>query len=242
MNIFKLDYGHMFWYIRTYMWKRQFYKLNETLNYDEEPFRYLLALLCMVGICSFFSIVFAFEYIILGKAHGVYWHEYIKYCYEKKAKLSRENHIVHNIFTILFVFTLAFYIRSCNNATSSVNDVKKLNTPVNNYQKPNESNEQDIDRTDFEPYMRDLQKRVKINWDPPKDSISRKTTLDLKISKKGQLLSMRINKSSGLKSFDEAALRAVETTAPFKPLPENFKGKSIDILFTLELKVNQARY
>ena len=90
---------------------------------------------------------------------------------------------------------------------------------------------------DFGPYMRDLQRRIKMNWDPPKGNESKRVILLFKIAKDGRLLSCRIHKSSGLPSADQAALKAVELTAPFKPLPPDFRGQSIDIQFTFDYNV-----
>ena len=72
---------------------------------------------------------------------------------------------------------------------------------------------------DFGPYMRELQRKIKLNWDPPKGNESKRVVLLFKIAKDGRLLSCRVFKSSGLQSADAAALKAVELTAPFKPLP-----------------------
>ena len=38
-------------------------------------------------------------------------------------------------------------------------------------------------------------------------------------------------------SREQAALKAVELTAPFRPLPGDFKGQSIDIQFTFDYRV-----
>ena len=90
---------------------------------------------------------------------------------------------------------------------------------------------------DFGPYMRELQRRIKLNWDPPKGNESKTVILLFKIAKDGRLLSCRVHKSSGLPSSDQAALKAVELTAPFRPLPADFKGQSIDIQFTFDYRV-----
>ena len=96
---------------------------------------------------------------------------------------------------------------------------------------------------DFGPYMRELQRRIKMNWDPPKGNESKRVVLLFKIAKDGRLLSCRVNKSSGLPSADQAALKAVELTAPFRPLPADFRGQSIDIQFTFDYNVfNASRY
>ncbi len=96
---------------------------------------------------------------------------------------------------------------------------------------------------DFGPYMRELQRRIKMNWDPPKGNESKRVVLLFKIAKDGRLLSCRVSKSSGLPTADQAALKAVELTAPFRPLPADFKGQSIDIQFTFDYNVfNASRY
>jgi len=90
---------------------------------------------------------------------------------------------------------------------------------------------------DFGPYMRELQRRIKMNWDPPKGNESKRVVLLFKIARDGRLLSVRTFKSSGVPTADKAALSAVELTAPFKPLPPDFKGGSIDIQFTFDYNV-----
>ena len=90
---------------------------------------------------------------------------------------------------------------------------------------------------DFGPYMRELQRRIKMNWDPPKGNESKRVVLLFKIAKDGRLLSVRVAKSSGIQAADKAALSAVELTAPFKPLPPEYKGNSVDIQFTFDYNV-----
>ena len=85
--------------------------------------------------------------------------------------------------------------------------------------------------------MRDLQRRIKMNWDPPKGNESKRVVLLFKIAKDGRLLSCSVYKSSGLPNADAAALNAVKLTAPFRPLPVDFKGQSIDIQFTFDYNV-----
>ena len=93
------------------------------------------------------------------------------------------------------------------------------------------------------PYMRELQRRIKLNWDPPKGNESKTVVLLFKIAKDGRLLSSKVHKSSGLPTADQAALKAVELTAPFRPLPADFKGQNIDIQFTFDYRVfGASRY
>ena len=90
---------------------------------------------------------------------------------------------------------------------------------------------------DFGPYMRELQRRIKMNWDPPKGNESKRVVLMFKIAKDGRLLSCSVFKSSGLPNADKAAINAVQATAPFRPLPAEFRGQSIDIQFTFDYNV-----
>ncbi len=94
-----------------------------------------------------------------------------------------------------------------------------------------------IKEPDFGPYMRELQRRIKMNWDPPKGNESKRVVLLFKIAKDGRLLSCSVFKSSGLQNADKAALNAVHLAAPFRPLPPEFKGQSIDIQFTFDYNV-----
>ncbi len=94
-----------------------------------------------------------------------------------------------------------------------------------------------IREPDFGPYMRELQRRIKMNWDPPKGNESKRVVLLFKIAKDGQLRSCSVYKSSGLPSADKAAIHAVQATAPFKPLPPEYKGDVIDIQFTFDYNV-----
>ena len=95
---------------------------------------------------------------------------------------------------------------------------------------------------DFGPYMADLQRRIKMNWNPPKGNESKRVVLLFKIARDGRLLSCSVYKSSGLASADNAAMQAVKLTAPFRPLPANFRGQSVDIQFTFDYNVFGASY
>ena len=94
-----------------------------------------------------------------------------------------------------------------------------------------------IKEPDFGPYMKELQRRIKMNWDPPKGNESKRVILLFKIAKDGRLLNIKVHRSSGLPAADNAALNAVKLTAPFRPLPPEFKGQSVDIQFTFDYNV-----
>ncbi len=94
-----------------------------------------------------------------------------------------------------------------------------------------------IKEPNFGPYMSDLQRRIKANWDPPRGDESKRVVLLFKIAKDGRLLSVKVVKSSGSQAADRAALAAVELTAPFRALPSEYRGSDVDIQFTFDYNV-----
>ncbi len=94
-----------------------------------------------------------------------------------------------------------------------------------------------IKEPDFGPYMKELQRRIKMNWDPPKGNESKRVILLFSIARDGRLLNVKVHRSSGLQAADNAAINAVKLTAPFRPLPAEFRGESVDIQFTFDYNV-----
>lgn len=98
-----------------------------------------------------------------------------------------------------------------------------------------------IREPDFGPYMKEVERRIKANWSPPNGGQSKKVVLLFTIARDGRLLSLKIAKSSGFKADDDAAISAVKLTAPFRPLPPEYKGSSVDINFTFDFYASSAR-
>ena len=94
-----------------------------------------------------------------------------------------------------------------------------------------------VKEPNFGPYMSDLQRRIKANWDPPRGDESKRVVLLFRIAKDGRLLSVKVVKSSGSQAADRAALAAVELTAPFRALPSDYRGADVDIQFTFDYNV-----
>lgn len=94
-----------------------------------------------------------------------------------------------------------------------------------------------IKEPDFGPYMRELQRRIKRNWHPPRGNESKRVVVLFKVSRDGRLLRLNINKSSGVSDADDAALDAVRMSAPFRQLPPEYQGNDIDIQFTFDYNV-----
>lgn len=90
---------------------------------------------------------------------------------------------------------------------------------------------------DFTPYMQNLQKRIKSNWNSPKGKESKNVVLFFKINKDGSINNLKVQKSSGNQEVDNAALEAVNTSTPLDPLPEAYKGSSVPIEFKFDYNV-----
>lgn len=87
------------------------------------------------------------------------------------------------------------------------------------------------------PYMKNLEQRIKRNWTPPKGDSSKRVVINFTIGRDGRLLSAKVVKSSGVPLADRAAMSAIELTAPFAPLPPEFRGQSVPIEFTFDYNV-----
>jgi len=94
---------------------------------------------------------------------------------------------------------------------------------------------------DFGPYLAELQRRIRRNWRPPEDKEDKKVILVFTISRDGRLLSVKTKHSSGFPQADQAAKIAVERSAPFRPLPPEYRNSSINVEFTFDYNVYTGR-
>lgn len=94
----------------------------------------------------------------------------------------------------------------------------------------------DPGEVDFGAYLAEMQKRIKKAWFPPKGNESKRISLKFKISKSGDVSRIRLVESSGLQIADAAAITAVESAAPFPPLPAGAPDQ-IEIKFTFDYNV-----
>ncbi len=93
---------------------------------------------------------------------------------------------------------------------------------------------------DFGPYMAELKRRIKRNWHPPHEDRSKTVVAIFTISKNGRLLNVRIIRGSNSKVADDAAIAAVRASAPFRPLPANYRDSTVDIEFTFDYDVSSS--
>ncbi len=106
------------------------------------------------------------------------------------------------------------------------------------YQSKTRQTSEDI-QDEFAPYMKNLQHKIKQNWNPPKSTTSNSVELLFHIAKDGRLLSYKILKSSGSEETDQAAIDALKQSAPFEELPKSYKNNSITVQFHFDYNVFQ---
>jgi len=93
---------------------------------------------------------------------------------------------------------------------------------------------QDIDITS---YLNQLQQRVKQQWLPGVSQSSRRTVLNFSVNRSGKLSNLQLAQTSGFSVTDQAALNAIERSAPFAPLPTGYPSNHIHIQFTFDINV-----
>lgn len=90
---------------------------------------------------------------------------------------------------------------------------------------------------DFDAYMKKVRTKVSGNWTHPENS-GKKVTLIFTISSDGTLVTLSEFKTSGDRSFDEAATDAVKASVPFEGLPKGYSGKDIVVQLTFDSSVH----
>lgn len=82
-------------------------------------------------------------------------------------------------------------------------------------------------------YMRRLREKIEGIWQYPSDAATRGIYGDLyvnfTIKKNGALGSVDLVRTSGYRSLDEAAIKALKEAAPYWPLPEEWKEEALTI-------------
>lgn len=87
-------------------------------------------------------------------------------------------------------------------------------------------------------YFSRLKERVENGWDYPteakRNKLSGNVHLVFTIQRNGQLLEVRVLKSSGAKILDDSAVFAVQKAAPFAPFPKDWTLEKLHIRATFE--------
>jgi TonB family protein len=94
----------------------------------------------------------------------------------------------------------------------------------------------DAQGVDFAPYLRVILQTVKRNWQsvmPEAVHLGRtgKVSIVFSVGREGQVIKMVISTTSGIDSFDKAAVAGISMSNPFPPLPSAFKGDHIAVQF-----------
>jgi len=90
---------------------------------------------------------------------------------------------------------------------------------------------------DVTPWASVVVERIQKNWIIPSDRenpAKGRVGIDVKISKKGDLIETRVVESSLIQSFDLAALAAIKDSAPFPSLPNAYPGIVLEIYFIFQ--------
>ncbi len=78
-------------------------------------------------------------------------------------------------------------------------------------------------------YVDQMLAQISRNWSRPPVGSGVETTLHYRIEKSGRIVEVKIVASSGINSFDLAALRAVQSSSPLPPLPSAFRQSSLGV-------------
>ncbi len=90
----------------------------------------------------------------------------------------------------------------------------------------------------FQFYLQMISDKITANWfqslvDPGVGGLLQ-TQVYFRIYKNGQISDVKIDVSSGIESFDLSARRAIQTAAPFAPLPNEYDGQYLGITLVFE--------
>lgn len=83
-------------------------------------------------------------------------------------------------------------------------------------------------------YVTDVQEKVKQKWQLPQDYVFQRVVADIMIDRDGSLLSAMLKQSSGDKTVDKAALKAIQDAAPFSRVPASAKSLPVQIEYIFD--------
>ena len=94
-----------------------------------------------------------------------------------------------------------------------------------------------VDAHDFgSPYYLSLAfGKIRNVWENPVQSSSTlMTTIYFRILRDGSIVEAKVEKTSSIDLFDQSAMRAIISSAPFPPLPNEFTGEYLGIHLEFE--------
>jgi protein TonB len=92
----------------------------------------------------------------------------------------------------------------------------------------------DVKGFKYDSYMMRLKDKIEGIWQYPSDAAMRGIYGDLYLSftikKNGSLSKVELVRTSGYRSLDEAAMKALKDAAPYWPLPEDWKEEELTVI------------
>lgn len=79
-------------------------------------------------------------------------------------------------------------------------------------------------------------KKISRYWQWANNYAACRAVVYFKIDRDGFVKEVRIKESSGNEDFDQNAIRAIELSSPFAPLPEEYKQDNLGVYFEFKLK------
>ena len=139
--------------------------------------------------------------------------------------------LILSLFSVLFSMTAeAQYVEG-----NQMPETPKTAAPASQVNdKLDKKNQKSLNDAVFGAYLNEVQKEIKSNWNPPICRDSRRIIVLFVLDKEGNVLSKKILQSSNNDTADNAALNAVDKTAPFKPFPVGAKEDTIKVHFTFD--------
>lgn len=82
-------------------------------------------------------------------------------------------------------------------------------------------------------YITEITRSINLRWRRPEGVPNRPVVVSFEVNHDGQLLYSKINRSSGSRLVDQAALDTIQQAGPFKPFPQHFPTGSMRVESTL---------
>lgn len=96
-------------------------------------------------------------------------------------------------------------------------------------------------KSDLNTYLKELHKKIKTAWSPPRGQ-SRRAEILFRIAKPGRLTSIKLLKSSGDNETDEAAMHAVTEAIKGQPdLPPAYGLPYLDVIYTFNYTADELQ-
>ncbi len=152
------------------------------------------------------------------------------------------DHLLKFCGIILSIFMFASLSSNAQD-TILLHKIGSKNNTLNNSSQPVISKNQELSEkpssVNIYPYMRDLDRRIRLNWNPPRGKVSNNVVTFFTITKDGKVTNIKILESSGSKAADDATVKAISDTQVY-PLPEDFAGDKIDVKFTFHYTIHPS--